>query len=983
MHKTTLGAALAILFSLPTPHAAADTARTIIVLDGSGSMWGQIDGRPKLEIAREVLGQVLAEVPAERELGLIAYGHRRRGDCTDIELIVPPAPGTAGAIMAAANTMRFQGRTPLTDAVRQAARELNFTENPATVVLITDGIETCQADPCALGRELAAAGVGFTAHVVGFGMTAAEGAQVACLARETGGQYLLADDAGALAAALAATVAASPVAPAPGAAPPEPEFARGPWYPGLPDMPGIALQPTGQTLPGTNAPVAGIDFAADGTPAQCRALCEDDAACHAWRHEPPGSHFVAEARCFLYGAGAEFDWSPTEGFASGLREGHLALIRPLDEAALAGPLPPARVAPPAEVTVTAAFAVPFEGPLNPRDYIDIVWDGQSALNPYLTYAMAAEGSPATLRAPAEPGDYVVRYIEDRGDSAPRVLATAPLSVGPGDYGLQAAGSAMGGTRLRVDWTGAAPGQDWIAIAAPGSDAGAYLTWEGTPEDGAAVEITLPTAPGTYELRYVAEGAGGPGVQAMRPLVVTEPVATLAAPDRVEAGSTVRVAWTGPAHPRHYVTIDPEGAGEGAYLGYFYTATAGLPGELQAPDDPGRYELRFVLDTDGLRILARRPVEVVAAGAMPPAPVPAAPGEAPEPERAAPLPDRGSLSAPSASGLAFACPAEAPEPCAHPDPATGLTFLLAPGYGITEPFYYETAAGMRATRPTLDLVRLSDGATVVAVNPRQSALTCLPADPDRLCLDGTPGFEDQMALMQLLAGLAGTYGALDSPVETEGMGADDFAGTWTLRIWQDGHPRHESTLAVVELGPPGPDGATGGRFVSAPDFAGFAGLSGAVLMGFEPDGRMRLDLIAETGAALVLTAAAFGPFDWTGELAPPGPEGPAPLGAALSRVAAAGEAWDGPAWVDGRPEGMAAALEMGRQALEGLGAGLSPQDRQMLQILGGMLGGATGATAPSPAAAPSPQMQALGGTPLEGLSAEEALILFVPHLEAAR
>jgi Ca-activated chloride channel family protein len=53
--------------------------RTLIVLDGSGSMWGQIDGCPKLEIAREVLGPVPAEIAPERALGLMAYGHRRRG----------------------------------------------------------------------------------------------------------------------------------------------------------------------------------------------------------------------------------------------------------------------------------------------------------------------------------------------------------------------------------------------------------------------------------------------------------------------------------------------------------------------------------------------------------------------------------------------------------------------------------------------------------------------------------------------------------------------------------------------------------------------------------------------------------------------------------------------------------------------------------------------------------------------------------------
>lgn len=102
--------------------------------------------------------------------------------------------------------MKFLGKTPLTEAVRQAAGVLRSTEEKATVILITDGIETCEADPCALGAELEASGVDFTAHVVGFGLTAEEGATVACLAANTGGTYIEAKDAGSLVEALKTTV---------------------------------------------------------------------------------------------------------------------------------------------------------------------------------------------------------------------------------------------------------------------------------------------------------------------------------------------------------------------------------------------------------------------------------------------------------------------------------------------------------------------------------------------------------------------------------------------------------------------------------------------------------------------------------------------------------------------------------------------------------------------------------------------------------
>ncbi|RWN00974.1 MAG: VWA domain-containing protein [Mesorhizobium sp.] len=220
-------AAAILLLSMTTFGFAAN--KVIIILDASGSMWAQIDGKPKLEIARESLRTVLQSVPGDDEIGFMAYGHRQKGSCADIELIVPPQAGSASAISAAADSMKFLGKTPLTAAVKQAAEALKYTEDKATVVLITDGLETCGGDPCALGKELKETGVDFTADVVGFGLTADEGRQIACLAENTGGKYIQASDEKALQQALVETVAAPARAPEPAPAPapaPAPEPAK-------------------------------------------------------------------------------------------------------------------------------------------------------------------------------------------------------------------------------------------------------------------------------------------------------------------------------------------------------------------------------------------------------------------------------------------------------------------------------------------------------------------------------------------------------------------------------------------------------------------------------------------------------------------------------------------------------------------------------------------------------------------------------------
>lgn len=214
----TLLAAFALAVSLP---AAADS---ILVLDASGSMWGQVKGKPKVEIAREAVATMLKTWPADEPLGLIAYGHRRKGDCADIEVISAPKLLDKVAFARDVNSLQAKGMTPITASVRLAAEQLKSTEQKATVILVSDGEETCKADPCALGRELESAGVDFTAHVIGFDLPEGPArAQLQCLASSTGGRYIEARDAGELNKALGEIAQA----PAPDAAPAKTED---PWF---------------------------------------------------------------------------------------------------------------------------------------------------------------------------------------------------------------------------------------------------------------------------------------------------------------------------------------------------------------------------------------------------------------------------------------------------------------------------------------------------------------------------------------------------------------------------------------------------------------------------------------------------------------------------------------------------------------------------------------------------------------------------------
>ncbi len=196
-------------FSAPAPAPADETPDLLLILDASGSMWGQIDGENKIVIARRVLKELIGELPAGSELGLVAYGHRREGDCDDIETITPLGPADKAALVARIDGLNPKGKTPITGAVGAAFEGVRGREGKTTILLVSDGIETCGGDPCAAVREAKAAGIDFVMHVVGFDVAKEDVSQLECAAQAGGGLYLDAENADELSDALDQAVAAA------------------------------------------------------------------------------------------------------------------------------------------------------------------------------------------------------------------------------------------------------------------------------------------------------------------------------------------------------------------------------------------------------------------------------------------------------------------------------------------------------------------------------------------------------------------------------------------------------------------------------------------------------------------------------------------------------------------------------------------------------------------------------------------------------
>ncbi|HEV2553176.1 MAG TPA: hypothetical protein VGV17_05375 [Bosea sp. (in: a-proteobacteria)] len=181
----------------------------------------------------------------------------------------------------------------------------------------------------------------------------------------------------------------------------------------------------------------------------------------------------------------------------------------------------------------------------------------------------------------------------------------PQPTGPT---LSASQRVMAGSPLSVLTTRAPEGAR-LAIARPAD-----------PPATAIVVVALGTRPsaslptpgeaGAYELRLTRDQDGAPVILLRQPLVTTPPEATLAAPARIGRGQALPVRGIGPNGERDRVVLVPAGAALDAQGPSFFPQE-NVEATLDGPDQPGAYELRYVMDApvSGLRVLATQAVSV--------------------------------------------------------------------------------------------------------------------------------------------------------------------------------------------------------------------------------------------------------------------------------------------------------------------------------------------------------------------------------------
>jgi Ca-activated chloride channel family protein len=168
----------------------------LFVFDASNSMnayWGR---KTRLEVAKDLMLRSLDELEGQPdlELALRVYGNRvpiapGKQDCDDTHLEVPFSPNSIPEMRGIIRGIRAVGTTPIARSLERAATDFPSTtgvrkgERPVrnVIVLITDGIEACDEDPCAVSRALQAKGIVLKPFVIGVGLDDAEKYTLRCI----------------------------------------------------------------------------------------------------------------------------------------------------------------------------------------------------------------------------------------------------------------------------------------------------------------------------------------------------------------------------------------------------------------------------------------------------------------------------------------------------------------------------------------------------------------------------------------------------------------------------------------------------------------------------------------------------------------------------------------------------------------------------------------------------------------------------------
>ncbi len=151
--------------------------RILFILDASNSMNARWGAQTRIDAAKELLAKTVDDIRdiPNLEIGLRVYGHQSPitatyQDCNDTKLEVPFGKDNFGQVKARIKSIYAKGTTPIARSLEAAAGDFPDNTSRNIIILITDGLEACDNDPCVIAKKLKDKGVNVTPFVIGLGM---------------------------------------------------------------------------------------------------------------------------------------------------------------------------------------------------------------------------------------------------------------------------------------------------------------------------------------------------------------------------------------------------------------------------------------------------------------------------------------------------------------------------------------------------------------------------------------------------------------------------------------------------------------------------------------------------------------------------------------------------------------------------------------------------------------------------------------------
>lgn len=155
--------------------APKEFTRILFLFDASQSMYAKWESNTKYEVAKKLLGEMVDSLQGidNLELAMRVYGHTKKyppQDCDDTRLEVPFGAKNAYNIKKRLDEINPSGTTPIARSLEECGKDFPKSLSRNIIILITDGIEECNGDPCAVSAALQKKGVVLKPFVIGLGL---------------------------------------------------------------------------------------------------------------------------------------------------------------------------------------------------------------------------------------------------------------------------------------------------------------------------------------------------------------------------------------------------------------------------------------------------------------------------------------------------------------------------------------------------------------------------------------------------------------------------------------------------------------------------------------------------------------------------------------------------------------------------------------------------------------------------------------------